>query len=136
MPIVWAEQLPEKLGPTVPELIEALDGLTPMTKSSFGCCGDAAMMSAIESSGRRQVLLCGIETHVCVWQTASELRARDFYVHLIADAVSSRSAFNRDIAWRRMEAIGVQLSTVEMVLFELMKDASHPRFRAISQLLK
>lgn len=136
IPILWAEQLPEKLGPTVPELIEVLEDVPAMTKSSFGCCGDAAMMNAIESSRRRQVLLCGIEAHVCVWQTAFELRARDFDVHLVADAVSSRSAFNRDIAWRRMEAIGVHLSTVEMVLFELMKDASHPHFRAISKLLK
>jgi len=136
LPVVWVEQLPEKLGPTVPEIAEAMGDLAPLSKSSFGCCGDEAVMRRIESSGRRQVLLCGIETHVCVWQTARELQRNDYDVHLIADASSSRSAFNREIAWRRMEAIGVKLSSVEMVLFELMHDASHPRFREISGLLK
>ncbi len=136
LPVVWVEQLPEKLGPTVPEVAAAMDGLTPLSKSSFGCCGDEAVMRNIESSGRRQILLCGIETHVCVWQTARELRHSDYDVHLIADASSSRSVLNRDIAWRRMEAIGVTLSCVEMVLFEMMRDADHPRFRDVSRLLK
>jgi nicotinamidase-related amidase len=113
-----------------------MEGLTPLHKSSFGCCGDEAVMRNIESSGRRQVLLCGIETHVCVWQTARELRQSDHDVHLIADASSSRSVVDRDIAWRRMESIGVKLSNVEMVLFELMVDADHPRFRDVSRLLK
>ncbi|MEN1727049.1 MAG: hydrolase [Pseudomonadota bacterium] len=136
LPVVWAEQLPDKLGPTVPELVEVLGSSRPLSKSSFGCCGDERLMSEIESTGRDHVLLCGIETHVCVWQTAVALRERGYQVHLIADAASSRSAFNRNIAWRRMEAIGVYLSNVEMVLFELMGDASHPRFRDVSRLLK
>lgn len=136
LPVVWAEQLPDKLGPTVPELVEVLDGLEPGAKSSFGCCGDADLMKAIEDSGRDRILLCGIETHVCVWQTAAALRDKGMEVHLIADAVSSRSAFNRDIGLRRMEAAGVHLSNVEMALFELMVDASHPRFRDVTALLK
>ena len=136
LPVVWVEQRPDKLGATVPEIAEALSGLSPASKSSFGCCGDEAVMGEIRSSGRSQILLCGIETHVCVWQTARELCRSDFDVHLIADASSSRSALNRDIAWRRMEAIGVTLSTVEMALFELMASADHPRFREISRLLK
>jgi len=136
LPIVWAEQLPDKLGPTVPEIAECLDGLEPHSKSSFGCCGDADLMKAIAASRRRQILLCGIETHVCVWQTARALREREYSVHLIADASSSRSALNREIAWRRMEAIGVHLSNLEMALFELMVDASHPRFREVSRLLR
>ncbi|AKS42948.1 hydrolase [Wenzhouxiangella marina] len=136
LPVVWAEQLPDKLGPTVPELTEVLDGLAPQSKSSFGCCGDTGLMQAIEASGRSRILLCGIETHVCVWQTAAALRQRDYEVHLIADAVSSRSAFNRDIGLRRMAAAGVHLSNVEMVLFELMGDAGHPKFRDVSKLLK
>ena len=136
VPIIWAEQLPDKLGPTVPELVEKLDGLSPLAKSSFGCCGDAQLMQAIRASGRRQVLLCGIEAHVCVWQTAAALKSEDYAVHLICDAVSSRSAFNRDIALRRMTAAGVSLSNVEMVLFELMQTAEHPRFREVTRLLK
>jgi nicotinamidase-related amidase len=136
IPVVWAEQLPDKLGPTAPQLVEKLDGLQPLAKASFGCCGDAALMRAIGSSGRRQILLCGIEAHVCVWQTAAALRGQDYAVHLVCDAVSSRSAFNRDIAFRRMAAAGVALSNVEMALFELMQTAEHPRFREVARLLR
>lgn len=136
IPVVWAEQLPDKLGETVPELAETLEGHTPCAKSSFGCWGDESLRQAIRDSGRSRILLCGIEAHVCVWQTAAALRADGYEVHLIADAVSSRSAFNRDIAFRRMEAAGVHLSNVEMVLFELMVDATHPRFRDVTRLLK
>ena len=136
VPIVWAEQLPDKLGATVPELAERLGDREPQGKASFGCWGDEGLRRTIQRSGRRQILLCGIEAHVCVWQTAAALRGEGYEVHLIADAVSSRSAFNRDIALRRMEAAGVHLSNVEMVLFELMGDASHPRFRDVTRLLK
>ena len=136
IPVVWAEQLPEKLGPTVDELQPALNGLTPLTKSSFGCWGDDALRHTIQSNERNKVLLCGIEAHVCVWQTAAALAQNDYEVHLIADATSSRSVFNRDIAYRRMQSTGIYLSNVEMALFELMNNAHHPQFRAISNLLK
>jgi nicotinamidase-related amidase len=136
MPVVWAEQLPDKLGPTVDELAGPLEGLSPCAKSSFGCMGDPALRDAIAGSGRRQVLLCGIETHVCVWQTAALLLEDGYGVHVIADATSSRSAANKDIALRRMERAGACLSNVEMVLFELMVDATHPRFREVTRLLK
>ena len=136
IPIVWAEQLPDKLGPTVPELVEKLAGLQPITKSSFGCFGEPQIAHAICASGRTQILLCGIEAHVCVWQTAAALKRDDYQVHLACDAVSSRSVFNRDIAFRRMLGAGVVLSSVEMMLFELMQTAEHPRFREVTRLLK
>ncbi|MFW5815221.1 MAG: hydrolase [Wenzhouxiangella sp.] len=136
LPVVWAEQLPDKLGPTVPELGDKLSGLEPLAKSSFGCCGDTGLLEAIRASRRRQVILCGIEAHVCVWQTAAALRREDYAVHLVCDAVSSRSSFNREIAFRRMAQAGVSLSNVEMVLFELMGSAGHPRFRDVTRLLK
>jgi len=136
IPVIWAEQLPDKLGATVEELQEPLSGLSPCAKTSFGCMGDDTIRGRIEASGRKQILLCGIETHVCVWQTAAALRRDDYSVHLIADATSSRSAFNRDIGFRRMERAGVHLSNVEMVLFELMVDAKHEKFRAVTKLLK
>jgi len=136
LPIVWAEQLPDKLGATAPELAAKLTGLSPLSKSAFGCCGDPGLMEAIRTSGRRQVLLCGIEAHVCVWQTAAALMREDYAVHLICDAVSSRSAFNREVAFRRMAQAGVCLSNVEMALFEMLGSAGHPRFREIASLLK
>ncbi|MFW6340166.1 MAG: isochorismatase family protein, partial [Wenzhouxiangella sp.] len=100
LPVVWAEQLPDKLGPTVPELADKLAGFAPLSKSSFGCCGDATLMAAIRATGRGHVLLCGIETHVCVWQTAAALLRDNYAVHLVCDAVSSRSSFNREIGFR------------------------------------
>ncbi|MEM7053319.1 MAG: isochorismatase family protein [Pseudomonadota bacterium] len=136
VPIVWAEQLPDKLGLTVDELQKPLHGLTPLEKSSFGCWGDDVLRYKLQTSGRNKVLLCGIEAHVCVWQTAAALQQNDFEVHVITDACSSRSAFNRDIAYRRMQSAGIYLSSVEMALFELMNNAHHPQFRAVSQLLK
>lgn len=136
LPIVWAEQLPDKLGATVAELTDKLSGLAPLSKSSFGCCGDMQLMAAIQATGRSQVLLTGIEAHVCVWQTAAALLRKGYGVHLVCDAVSSRSSFNREIAFRRMAQAGVSLSNVEMVLFELMGDATHPKFRDVARLLK
>jgi len=136
LPVVWAEQLPDKLGATVPELVAKLEGLQPHSKSSFGCCGDVALYQSIQTSGCKQILLCGIEAHVCVWQTAAALRSDDYQVHLICDAVSSRSAKNRDIGIQRMASIGVHLSCTEMALFELMQDAQHPKFREVARLLK
>lgn len=136
VPVIWAEQVPDKLGPTVPELAEKLEGCSALGKTSFGCWGDAALRQALEDSGRNQVLLAGIEAHVCVWQTAAALRQAGHEVHAIADAISSRSPFNREIAFQRMAAAGVHLSNVEMVLFELMESAAHPRFRNISRLLR
>lgn len=136
IPVVWSEQLPDKLGATVDELQGSLEGIKPCAKSSFGCMGDAGLRERIEASGREQVLLCGIEAHVCVWQTAAALLQEDFSVYLIADATSSRSVFNRDIAFRRMESAGVHLTNVEMVLFELMGDAKHEKFREVTTLLK
>lgn len=136
VPVVWAEQLPDKLGATVDELQAPLEGLAPCAKSNFGCFGDPALRERIEHSGRRQVLLAGIETHVCVWQTAAALIEAGYSVHVIADAVSSRNAFNRDIGLQRMARAGAHPSNVEMVLFELMVDATHPKFRDVTRLLK
>ncbi|MFO0941955.1 MAG: hydrolase [Pirellulales bacterium] len=136
VPIIWAEQLPEKLGPTVPELAEKLNGLRSITKSSFGCCEDETLATEIRECRRWQVLLCGIETHVCVWQTACSLLRDGFQVHVIADAVSSRSPTNRETGIQRMLAGGAQASCVEMALFELMGHANHPKFREVAKLLK
>lgn len=136
VPVIWAEQLPDKLGSTVPELVEKLDGLHPRTKSSFGCFGDPGLREAIEELDRTQVILCGIETHVCVWQSAVRMLEKGYQVHVVADAVGSRSPFNKSIGLKRMQQEGASLSVVEMVLFELMENATHPKFREVTKLLK
>lgn len=136
VPIIWAEQLPDKLGGTVPELCEKLTGLEPMPKSSFGCCEDLQIAKAIRDSRRWQILLCGIETHVCVWQTAAALLRDGYSVHVISDAVSSRCLDNKNIGLQRIASAGGIISCVEMALFELMGSAGHPKFRDVAKLLK
>ena len=136
VPIVWAEQVPDKLGGTVDELSEVLGKAQPLHKVSFGCCEDKALSEAIEKSQRTHILLAGIEAHVCVWQTAASLLDRGHQVHVIEDAISSRQAANKAIGLRRMYQAGAVASCVEMVLFELMGRADHPDFRAVSRLIK
>ena len=136
VPIIWAEQVPDKLGGTVDELTEVLEMVEPRHKVSFGCCEDKPLSEAIEESQRTHILLAGIETHVCVWQTASTLLERGHHVHVIEDAISSRQAENKAIGLKRMYQAGAVASCVEMALFELMGRADHPDFRTISGLIK
>lgn len=136
IPIVWAEQVPDKLGPTVEPLAELLTEQTPCHKVSFGCCEDPGLMEAIRSANRPHIVLAGIETHVCVWQTAATLLATGYAVHAIEDAISSRSLANKAVGLKRIYQAGGFASSVEMVIFGWMGDAKHPQFRAISQLIK
>lgn len=136
VPIIWAEQLPDKLGRTSPDLAVKLQGVECFAKSSFGCCEDSALATAIIEHRRSQVILCGIEAHVCVWQTAAVLLSQGYQVHAISDAISSRSPENRQVGLSRMREAGAQVSCVEMALFELMGNAAHPKFRDVVKLLK
>jgi len=136
IPILWCQQCPAALGPTVPEIAEPLAGNEPIDKSTFSCCGDEAFNAKLNKLARNQVLLCGIETHVCIYQTAVDLLARGFHVDVPADAVSSRTLDNKQIAIRRMAGRGVNITSVEMALFELLRTAEHPKFRQIAKLIK
>ncbi len=136
IPILWCQQNPRALGPTAPQLAELLGGVEPVDKMSFSCCGDAKFIEKLNALKATDVILCGIEAHVCIYQTAMDLLDRDLNVHLIADAVSSRTAANRQIAIRRLTAEGANLSSTEMILFELLKTAEHPEFRGLSGLIK
>lgn len=135
VPVIVTEQLPEKLGPTREEFQEFIDS-PPIAKSSFGCCGEPEFFQTLEKTGRKQVILCGIESHVCVYQTAIELQATGHKVYVVCDAVSSRNPANKQLALRRMEREGVRLSGTEMVLFELLGDAKDPAFKSILQIVK
>lgn len=139
VPAIVTEQYPHGLGSTTAILQKSLretHGLNAIQKMCFSAGGSDEFMSAIRSSGRRQVLICGIETHVCVYQTVKDLLDAKFETTLIADAVSSRTASNRDIAIRRMEREGAKLSSTEMALFELTVNAGTDEFKAISKLVK
>jgi nicotinamidase-related amidase len=136
IPVLSCQQVPEALGPTIPEIAGLLTGIEPIDKASFSCCGQEQFNAALESIGRRQILLCGIETHVCIYQTAADLLGRGLEVTVIADAVSSRTERNRQIALTRLAADGAHISSTEMILFELLKTAKHPQFRQIARLVK
>ena len=136
MPLLATEQVPEKLGATIPEVKAALGGGDLPTKETFSCWQDGGMRESYAAAGRKQVLVCGIECHVCVYQTVRDLLAADYEVHLVVDAVSSRSLLNKEVAVRRMERMGAHLTTTEMALFELKFDCTGETFRQLSKLVK
>ncbi len=135
-PVVWAEQCPEKLGPTIASVTEVMEGARPLPKTSFSCWKNPAIRGAIEQSGRRNVVIAGIETHICVYQTAIDMAADGYRVEIAADAVSSRDPFDRDTALHRMSQEEIAIASVEMLLFRWLGGADHERFRDVSALLK
>lgn len=136
LPVFWLEQYPQGLGPTVPEVARLLTDLQPMVKVSFSACGCGAFRQRLEASGRHQVLLAGIEAHVCVYQTAVDLLAAGYTVEVVGDAVSARTAANRQLGLERMGAAGARRTGVEMALFELLRTAEAPAFKEIARLVK
>lgn len=136
IPVLWCQQCPAALGPTVPEIAELFTDEQPINKSTFSCCGEESFNVSLNELKRNQVLLCGIETHVCICQTAVDLLGKGFDISVIADAVSSRTSENKQIALNRMGAEGAKISSTEMALFELLRTAEHPQFRQIAKLIK
>lgn len=136
IPILWCQQCPNALGPTVPEIAELLTDLEPINKAAFSCYGVEPFNTKLNGLARNQILLCGIETHVCIYQTALDLLRKGFEVNIIADAVSSRTLENKQIALQRMAAENANIYCTEMALFELLRTAEHPRFREIAKLIK
>ena len=136
LPIIWLEQNPRGLGPTIPELARHLPDLRPIPKMSFSCCGCADFRSALEAAGRDQILIAGIEAHVCIYQTTVDLLSQGYQVQVVADAVSSRSASNRHIGLARVRASGAALTSVEMALFEMLGVAEGPQFKEILKIVR
>jgi len=136
IPIIWSQQQPKAIGVTVPRIANLLAGNEPIDKASFSCCGEEKFNDRLSALGRRQVLLCGIEAHVCIYQTAVDLRNKGYHVSVVVDAVSSRTLQNKQTAIDRMKTIGANISSTEMALFELLKTAEHPQFKQIAKLIK
>jgi nicotinamidase-related amidase len=136
IPILWCQQCPESLGPTIPQIAQLLSGIEPINKASFSCCGADQFRTKLTQLARKQILLCGIEAHVCIYQTTMDLIGQGYEVELICDAVSSRTAENKQAAMTKMTAAGARLTTTEMALFELLKTADHPQFKQIAKLIK
>ena len=136
LPIVWLEQTPLKIGETVTELKPLLKEHQPLAKYTFNGCEDIHVMNAIASSSVQQWLVCGIEAHICVYQTALDLVTKGYNVEVVSDCVSSRSKFNLDLALQKMQLNGVGLTSVEMCFFELMGNPLSEEFKKILTIIK
>lgn len=136
VPVLVTEQNPKGLGATVPEIAAHLSGVRPISKFSFGCCASEEFLQALRAGAARNVLMAGIETHVCVYQTARELLTRGCHVEIVADACSSRTPENKQIGLDKMRAAGAAVTSVETALFELLKVAEGPLFKEILKIVK
>ena len=136
LPVMVTEQIPAKLGPTISQLASLLDDVKPVAKETFSCWANRDFRDRLESLTRRHVVLTGIECHICVYQTALDLMAEGYSVHLVADAVSSRTPENREIGMQAIKSAGAQITSTEMVLFELLRTAADPKAKDIFKIVK
>ena len=136
LPILWAEQNPDGLGPTIPEIAALLPNQNPVSKLSFSCCGDEQFLKNLAAVNRKNMLVVGIEAHVCVYQTVADLIRQQYDVQVVADAVASRTPENKQIGLEKCKDAGAGITGTETVLFELLKEARGDRFKEIIQLVK
>ena len=136
-PVLITEQYPKGLGRTAEEIFLAMsDQIEVFDKTSFSSCGSASFISRLDDLEASQVVICGLETHICVNQTAHDLLELGFQVHLLTDCVRSRFEYDRLAGIDKMKMSGVVPSTVEMALFELLGDSRHEKFKEIQALIK
>ena len=133
LPTLVTEQYPKGLGHTVADVAEHLDGVEPLEKVAFSAVEAEGFEAALRAD---QVLLCGIEAHVCVSQTAEDLLAKGVEVHVAQDAVTSRTDDNRLLGLHKMERSGATVTSVETALFELLRRAGTPEFKEVQALVK
>ena len=136
LPVILTEQYPKGLGLTLPEIKGLLPDTQPIEKTCFSCCDEENFRRALEASKRRQVLICGIEAHICVYQTAMALLRTGYEVQVVADCVSSRDPENRMVSLFKMGSAGASPTTVETALFELLKVGRGDTFKQISDIVK
>jgi nicotinamidase-related amidase len=136
LPIIVTEQYPQGLGRTVAAIANHLpEGLQPLEKLSFSACGVQEFDTQLRERHVEQVMLCGIEAHICVSQTAHDLLQRGYQVHLLSDAVATRLPRNREAALNKMARAGAIISSVEMAVFELCGGAGTPEFKQVQRLI-
>jgi nicotinamidase-related amidase len=136
IPVIVTEQYPKGLGPTIPEIKELLPDMKPVEKVCFSCCDEPAFTATLGSLKRQQVLVAGIEAHICVYQTAVALARSGYEVQVVSDCVASRDPENKLAALFKMGAAGISPTTAEMALFEMLKVAKGDKFKAISAIVK
>ncbi len=137
VPVVVTEQYPQGLGPTVSALKEKFSSETPIVeKTAFSALQEPSFKSVLESTGRKRVIICGIETHVCVHQSAADLLDAGYEVYVAKDACASRNKYEFKMGIERMQSNGAKISCVEIILFEWLRGAKAPNFKEIQALIK
>lgn len=136
VPIVVSEQYPKGLGHTVAEFADLLRPEQVHAKRHFACTADPELAAVLEQLDRPQIVICGMEAHVCVLQTALGLKAKGLAPAVAADAIAARRPASRELALARMRANGLEIVTAEMVVFEWLHQAGTPEFKAIIPLIK
>ncbi|HEX7175173.1 MAG TPA: hydrolase [Pyrinomonadaceae bacterium] len=135
--VIVTEQYPKGLGRTAEEIRAALpEDFEPIEKTAFSSCGAGEFVARLERTGAQQVIVCGIEAHICVNQTTHDLLERGFQVHLLTDCITARAPHNRQAGLDKMRHSGALPSSSEMALFELLRDARHEQFKAIQKLIR
>lgn len=135
-PVVVTQQYTKGLGPTAPEIADALGDFEPIEKMTFSCAGETKYVEAFRATGADQAVICGMETHVCVQQTALDLLAAGYQVHVAADAVRSRKKQDWAFSLERMRQAGVVVTTAEAIIFEMLVKCGTDEFKDISKLVK
>ena len=135
IPTILTAQYIKGVGPVCAEIIEASQGVTPLEKLTFSCCGSEQFMRTVKDLRRQRIILCGIETHVCVQQTAIDLM-KDYFVYVCADAIGSRHEVDYPVAIERLRDCGAVITTVESAVFELLRQAGTDQFKQILPLFK
>ncbi|HRT27886.1 MAG TPA: hydrolase [Syntrophales bacterium] len=136
VPVIATEQYPQGIGSTIEPVAALLAGVPIVPKLHFSCCGDAVFLKTFKDLNRKQVLIAGIECHVCVYQTAVDLLDRGHEVHVVADAVSSRTTRNLEIGLQGMRDEGAKIAGTETVLFALLKTAGAEKFPEVLRIVK
>ncbi len=136
LPILWCQQVPKALGPTVESIQCLLHSCQPIDKATFSAWKNKDFQTQLLDSGRSQVVLCGIEAHICIYQTVKDLLVNGFDVEVVSDAVSSRTSENTVIGLDRIRQAGAQITSVEMLLFDVLETAEHPAFRVLAKLIR
>jgi nicotinamidase-related amidase len=136
IPVLLTEQYPKGLGKTVAPVGKVLGNSRPVEKMVFSCCDEPEFQNRLKATSRKTVIICGIEAHVCVLQTVADLRQEGYLPVVIADGTGSRNPVDKQVALERMQAEGALISTMESILFELVRKAGTDLFRAISRLVK
>lgn len=136
VPMLFTQQYTKGIGMTIPSLFEAAGEEKYFDKITFSCMDDETIRNAVEASGKKNVIVCGIESHICVLQTCMDLKEAGYTPILVVDCMSSRKESDKEIAILRAQQEGILLTTTEAILFELTRKAGNPTFKEISRLIK